>query len=250
MVKLAVLVIDADDEPVYRVGREMWRLASKLFGVPVFFLRADKRVLDDGVYIDDDTILAKWFDKFEQRINHKTILGFHYCCQNVEFDYLLRANLSSFFRIDLLLKYLSGAERSKFYAGHLNALPIDGQEGGVFEYVSGSGVLLSKDLMNRLINARSIVDDGYIDDIWMGLALRDLPRVNWDRCDLIDVDELSVENICSVSQKLNRAELDDVFHFRVKNSGKAGRLALDSLVFGMLYERFYAPLIKPDGALS
>jgi hypothetical protein len=58
MVKLAVLVIDADDEPVYRVGREMWRLASKLFGVPVFFLRADKRVVDDGVYIDDDTILA------------------------------------------------------------------------------------------------------------------------------------------------------------------------------------------------
>lgn len=244
MVKLAVLIIDADNEPIYAVGREMWRLASKLFDIPVYFLRADRRVLGDGIYVDGDTILAKWYDRFIDRVNHKTICGLHYCFQRGEFDYVLRTNLSSFFRLDLLLSYLSGAPRTEFYAGSMNVLPVSGVEDGVFEYVSGSGIILSNDLLGRLVNARSLCEFHYIDDVWIGLALRDLPRVGWDRCDLIDVSDLSLNHIQDISAKLNVADRDGVFHYRVKNAGHAGRLALDSLAFGMLYEHFYSPLIN------
>lgn len=250
MVKIAILVIDADDEPVYSVGREMWRYAARLYDVPVFFLRADRRVNDDGVYVENDVIYARWFERFETRLNHKTLLGLHYCYQNLDFDYVLRTNLSSVYRVDVLRDFLARQGRDRFYGGYLNWLPIEDGDPAGFEYVSGSGVLISKDLLPRLINAKAVIDDTYVDDVWLGLALRDLPRVALDRCDLTDVTELSVAQMRAVSDKIDAAMRSGGFHFRVKNEGEAGRLALDSMVFGMLFERVLAPLLRQGANLQ
>ncbi len=57
----------------------------------------------------------------------------------------------------------------------------------------------------------------------------------------IEPSDLSLNHIQDISAKLNVADRDGVFHYRVKNAGHAGRLALDvksRLVINALLEQF------------
>lgn len=245
MVKLVALVIDADNEPIYALGRSLWREAARRHGVPLYFLRADPRITDDRLYVDGDVLAARWLDGFAPRINNKTFQGMHYCLAHLEFDYLLRSNLSSFYRLDVLRQRLMHAPRQGYYAGAINRLPYEGSPGQFFEYVSGSGVVLSRDMIPTLLRARATLPDQYIDDVWMGVALQQAPRQPLPRCDFVDVSTLDADSLLRVSARLDAAEQAGDFHFRVKNEGPAGRLALDAAVFGMLCQRFLSAEALP-----
>lgn len=238
MANLIILVIDADNEPIYETGRSLWRKNAEMHGIPIFFLRAVTEIADDTVYIDGDCLYTKWIEDFAHRVNDKTFKALQYCFENLEFDYLLRTNLSSFYRLDALSAYLEGVPRVGFYAGPVNSFEFEGEEGKTFDYVSGSGILLSRNLIPIVLSKQNTISYDYIDDVWLGMALFGCPLQSLARCDFIDIDDVNVTNMLMIAQRIADAESRGEFHFRIKNSGAQSRYILDSLVFGMLASRY------------
>lgn len=241
MAKLIVLIIDADSDPVYQIGRDLWRENAARHGIQVFFLKASPAVTDDTVYVDGDCLYTKWIDDLHPRINDKTLKAFQYCHEHCDFDYLLRTNLSSFYRLDALQAYLAGAPRQHFYAGPVQHLEIQMEEGGSYllEYISGSGILLSRDLVPALLTRKTRIPQHHVDDIWIGVALLRIPRRPLHRCDFEDVDRVSVASMLKIRDRLAKADDRDDFHYRVKNTGgEMPRHMLDGLVFSMLVEKY------------
>lgn len=242
MAKVIILVIDADNDPIYQTGRALWRANADRHGIPLYFLKSALEVTDDTIYVEQDCFYTKWIDEMHARINDKTLKALQYCHEHLEFDYILRTNLSSFYRLDALLAFLEAAPRQLFYGGPVQELTIPVEEGGDYtlEYVSGSGILLSRDLIPAMLVKKEVIPQHHVDDIWTGVALLGLPRRPIPRCDFEDIDSLEASNILKIVARIKEAETRGDFHFRVKNSGDQPRHVLDSLVFGMLAERYFS----------
>lgn len=241
MSKFITLIIDSDKEPIYQVGREIWRRNAAKNNCLIYFLRASPDITDDSIYIDGDTIYSKWDDSFLHRLNDKTLKAYQYCIATHEFDYILRSNLSSYYRLDILLEYLNGMPTTCFYGGSIMDINLI-VEGGTFfplTYNSGSGFILSKDLVELLLQKKNNLPiEMVIDDVWTGFTLLDIPRHEIARCDLTDFDDLTLDNILRIQQRIISAEKNNTFHFRIKNSGSLPRYILDISVFSLLTQKF------------
>lgn len=74
---------------------------------------------------------------------HKTVLNFKDIYENEEFDFVLRANLSTFFIYDRLIRFLDKLDSTKYIcAGYI----------GGDCYVSGTGYILSRPLVKNIID--------------------------------------------------------------------------------------------------
>lgn len=241
--RFAVLIIDSDEDPVYAEARAIWRRNAQLQGVPIFFLRASPDIHDDVLYVDGDTLYTRWFDDFAERLNDKMLKAFQYLQQLGGYDFVLRSNLSSFYRLDLLAQVLQQLPVSRIYAGCPNEIELPIVGGGVLPltYISGSGFILSADMVDLVLQRKHQFARNIIDDIWIALTLQDIPRLALARCEVEDFHEISLENVLKVQARIEQAVQRQVFHFRVKNTGALPRKQLDLPVFAMLIQRFMAP---------
>lgn len=113
-------------------------------------------------------------DSLVPGIINKTILGIEAMQSRLdEFDYIIRTNLSSFFPFDNLKKYLNKLPRQNCYAGitlyGIKHLP---QEVLFISFISGAGIILSRDLVKLLIKNHQDFDKYKAilpDDVFIGL---------------------------------------------------------------------------------
>jgi hypothetical protein len=85
-------------------------------------------------------------------ILHKTIIGINYILDNFEFDILVRSNVSTYFETNRLVKELNqSVYRGSFLGGYFDkSKDKNFYNGDSFEYISGTGVYLSKDVVIEL----------------------------------------------------------------------------------------------------
>ncbi len=240
MVKIVILVIDADNDPVFALGRAMWRRNAALHGMQIFFLRTESSITDDSLGVDGDCLYSRWYPGFGHRITDKTLKALQYCYENLECDYILRTNLSSFYHLPKLQTFLQDQPRTNYYAGHVNHMPDDDRHGELFHYISGAGIVLSKDLVPHILCCKGPIEQ-YLDDVWIGVALRSRARQPIVRCDFENVEDCNAEAIWAIQSRIALAHAQGTFHFRIKNKGTQPRHVLDALVFGMLAQQYLTP---------
>lgn len=237
-----VLIIDSDAEPIYSLGRAIWRKNAKLHNIEIYFLRADKNILDDSIQIEGDVILTKWIENFSDRIIDKTLKGFAFCLRNIDCKFVLRTNLSSFFQIPLLDAYVKNLSQSSIYAGPGDKLQLVMPDGiiGVLHFCSGSGYLISRDLISLVFErAPQHYPHDFTDDVWLAIVLIDIQRRTWNRCDLTEITEVSPYTNAQIVKKINMADDEQIFHYRINNQGRSiPRKALDIQCWNSLEEKF------------
>ena len=96
-------------------------------------------------------------------ITLKTLAAMKFALENYEFDFLLRANSTCYLDIHSLEDYLSKKPQSTFYTG-----PIAKGK----EFVSGWGILLSRESVKVLVTTYSRADQRYFDDEAIGRVLK------------------------------------------------------------------------------
>lgn len=115
--KLLFLIIASDnlihiqDEVTQRATWASSDLAESIWlrGGNATFLNKKTRTL----YVEVDDVYT--------RILQKTILGINWCVNNLEFDFLIRANVSTYFEIEQLKISLSKYDPQRnFFGGHLD----------------------------------------------------------------------------------------------------------------------------------
>jgi len=223
MKKFIVLVMDSDVEPIYSIGREVWRNNAQKYNFKIYFLRSEKKYSHDSASVEGDTIYCKWIDAFSERLIYKTLQGFKYCLENTECEYILRTNLSSYFNIPLLQKYCESLPDTLLYAGPMESYGLTLPNGisGMLYFCSGSGYLLSRDLVALAIQRSGDVPRSLPDDVWLATTLMDIIRKRWSRCDLTDINNDDAESADTITRKIRASTQEKIFHFRIKNSEKS-----------------------------
>ena len=87
--------------------------------------------------------------------------------KNVQYDYLIRTNVSTFWNLKVVYEMLRTTNSDDLYLGHVTTnLGIT--------YVEGDGIILSQSSVRMLLNNTNLIDSGIIDDVSIGITLQKL----------------------------------------------------------------------------
>jgi len=90
--------------------------------------------------------------------------------------------------------------------------------GDTVEAISGAGYLISRDYIEVIVERSISVPKNVLNDVWLGLVLRDIPKLNLSRKD-ITVNSLfpDIEFFEDVRRQLRVNLINGVFHFRINS---------------------------------
>lgn len=139
----------------------------------------------------------------------KTIEAFK-LIKDLDFDYVFRTNSSSYIDKNLLKKYLLDKPREKFYSG------VVGDYKGIL-FSSGSGYIISKDLIKLILNNLFLWNHYLMDDVALSLILKNfmIYPVSAPRC---DVPKYDINNNV-IDDGLNKIPLN-FYHYRLKSKNR------------------------------
>ncbi len=241
--KTLVLIICSDNLPVYvdlqRVWRSYMHLDPEHF--ECYFIRAVPELSSDFL-IKDDVIWSKGQESVIPGLLNKTLVSLEALLPRLdEFDYVLRANLSSFYVFPCLLDFLKRAPRQRFYSGIHHGYKNPEHRAG---WVNGSGIIMSTDLamsliinksalLNRSMDSCSNFDDVVIADFFtknrVGIV-SDISR-----------EIYSIEDWTNVMKNIPR----HVFHFRILTP-EPSRQEVDFSIHEILLQFFYNKTVLFD----
>ncbi len=220
-----MLVISSDTSPVYARHREVWKTymnshpdidCSFITYRPLVFVPTRT----------DDTLLLRGFDHYET-IFQKTIEALQYFLSRKSYDYVVRTNLSSVWDLRGLRSFLETAPRERFYAGQAGIHTATG-----IAFVSGSGIVMSSDVVRTLVaNHRGVGSLSAFDDVAIAKAIGLSPLP------LARVDFTSLAHYDAHRDKIPPG----VFHYRIKHADwKGDRMEEPIIMSRLLREHIYA----------
>jgi hypothetical protein len=228
-IKLLVLIIANDQDPVYISLQKAWKAYMHLDPehVDAYFVKADPE-LPVEYKIEGDIIWAKTEESIFPGILNKTLLSLEAMQPKLdEYDYTLRTNLSSFYSFPRLLNALKNTAKNNFcYSfGIPHFKPI---------VISGAGYILSQDLVKTVLENKSqFMNVREYDDLTLGsfLLKTGVPLIRHNRIDLLTLKDF-VKNKHKIIDS-------NCFQFRVKNSNHELRLRDDLFIYSELLKIFY-----------
>lgn len=142
----------------YDTQKKTWD-SLEIEGVKTFYFVGN----ENRNFIDKDVIYT---DVKESLFNcgYKTLKAFD-LIKDYDFDFIFRTNSSSYVDKLLLKKYLQEKPKQKLYSG------VIGNHAGI-TFSSGSGFIITKDLVQLVLENRKLWNHGLIDDVALGLLLK------------------------------------------------------------------------------
>jgi len=221
-IKLVVFVI-ASQDATYKMHWSVWRrLQSSHKEVSVWFLLGSERSTKVNVYRNNHTVVFPFKETLTPGILDKTVGAMDMLLQgdskrNVK--YILRTNFSSMWQWQRYLDLIDRLSGNRIYAGVIPFPEAD-------PFVSGAGILFSRDAIELLVSKRGDLDRNHLDDVAIGKFFREK---QWSmtplhRCDYVN-DQLP-------------APLDNssCYHYRTKNSD---RVKYDGYLMSRLFFELY-----------
>tara|TARA_B110000261_G_scaffold6626_1_gene6772 strand:- start:117 stop:1691 length:1575 start_codon:yes stop_codon:yes gene_type:complete len=137
-----------------------------------------------GLSLEDANIFcSKHNDSYIPGIFDKTLDCFEYIISNYNFKHIIRTNLSSFLIIQNLIEISKSMKYYNIYAGVLGRL---GKNHSFLAFCSGACFWLTKDIVKLLIDKKDHPERlKYHDDVIVSLILKDIPRTELPRFDLM-----------------------------------------------------------------
>jgi hypothetical protein len=225
--KVLFLIPVCDHKPIWVAHQKIWSsyMHSDPEHVKAYFMKADPH-LASRYRIDGDVIWCQCQESYIPGIVNKTLLSMECILPQIDqFDYVIRVSSSSFYHFPRLIAYLESLPRGRCYRGVIGCVPEHG------EYASGSGFIVSPDLVKLLVQdqesiKRSLIDD----DVVIGIFFREhgVFPVSAPR-----------EDIESLEDWNRKKEMTPHFHFRTHHSNSSLRMALDLPIYYDLLKKFY-----------
>tara|TARA_Y100000589_G_C27177045_1_gene639198 strand:- start:696 stop:2087 length:1392 start_codon:yes stop_codon:yes gene_type:complete len=185
---------------------------DKYENVKIYLIFGKNTNIDDFNIIRENILLLNEEECLIPGIFNKTIKAFDKINLSYDYKYIFRTNLSSFIRIDMLLEKINYVSGIYGVIGNYNGI----------NFVSGAGMLLSKENINYILSNKNKINDLLPDDV----ALSSLFKINLNeeniRYDFINDTNILPDNI------------NDFYHFRIKNKNRDN----DLIIFNKLFEYF------------
>jgi hypothetical protein len=101
-----------------------------------------KETLDTDIEIIDDMIYMKGIELLNEALN-KTTRAIEYLVNIIDFDLLIRTNLSSFWNIPFVFNYFDNYRNTELVTGV-----------GCRDFITGTGIIMSKDIAEKISTIR------------------------------------------------------------------------------------------------
>ena len=191
--RLLFLII-ASRNKFYDKIKKYWQqiIAKKHDNIDFYFLYNDPSIEKEYI-IDGNDILFQEKETFIPGIFNKTIRAFDICNYN-NYDYIIRTNLSTFFYMPQLLRFLQNADPTKIYAPLVKY-----SERYQHTFPLGFCIIIHKSNVAKLMSNLSTIKmkyndkfDCYPDDVLFGIIFKELnmPYDNTIQSSLIRSDEI------------------------------------------------------------
>ena len=226
MSKLNVLILMIyNDVPEYR---EMLAIQKKYMhshpNIHAYFVRYVE-TQTTNIEIIDDMICIRGVENL-LNITLKTMAGLTYLMSKHNYDFIIRSNISTLINLDKLYSFLLTLPLNNVYGGgYLLQLEWIDPPCGITEitianynlygikYYQGTCILLSSDVVKRLIMQRNKINHKIVDDVSFGLFMREyLPAIyaNMDKYRVSIVENIYDEHAICKRNKINHKIVDDV----------------------------------------
>lgn len=173
-----------------------------------------------------------------------------------EVHYVIRTNVSSFYIWDRLLMYVKNIPKSRFVGGDINETPLP-------RYISGCGILMSKDVCDYLIhdlsnplcislrnNHNRIPLHKYLDDDRMIGIIFHQQHINFVSITRFNMPD-NYEKIPSHFDELVLSQIpNNVFHIRTRCGTDDFRLIHGSKIYERLVDEYYPETIFISSEIS
>jgi hypothetical protein len=227
--KVLVLIIASDDKPIYRELQKIWKSYMHLDPehVEAYFIKGNPNL--EGLYeIEGDTLWSRTIECICPGILYKTGLSLGCFAPRLsEFDYVLRTNLSSFYVLPQLIKFLKTLPRRGCYCGAL------GESYGM-TFASGAGFILSMDLVKLVIENQNELFEIpiFYDDLAFGIFF-DRYKIN-----PINAPRANFESLKEWQDQKDQIS-EEHFHIRVKCGDSYHRVQEDLPIHRELLKKYY-----------
>lgn len=162
--KLIILIISSNNIDAYIEMKKLTDIYMRLYKdeIKYFFIEFDQE-LQQSIKETENTLYFKGIESTIPGIFQKTIYAMEYININYDYEFVVKTNLSSFFHIENLLKYLSSIPKENF-AGGFDCF-------GAF--ITGTGIFLSRDASNKLVDiGKYHLNSDAFDDVLITQLLR------------------------------------------------------------------------------
>jgi len=170
--------------------------------VKSYFIKYNENLQHD-IVLDNDTIFIKGRESYIPGCLDKTIKSIEYVLKNFEFDFIFRTNMSSVVDLNILYKLLNK---------DIECSGVIGDCGGQ-KFVSGAGILISKDTCKLLVDMKSSLNYNVLDDVSIGQFL---VKNNINIKPLTRFDVLNYYNNVNL---ITKDSIHNFYHFRCKTDG-------------------------------
>jgi len=192
--KVLMLVISSQTQPVYRHHKAIWETYMKSHpDIECYFIEFNPSVLSP--LLTSSTLFLRGRETYPGILD-KTFRALDYFTRRKQYDYVIRTNLSSVWIFPKLMRFLETTPRTGLYGGAIcNNQP--------WNFISGAGITFSWDVVQTLLQNRHLsYASKVMDDVDIGFACANLriPTSFIPRIDVLSEEDLSKEG----------------FHYRVR----------------------------------
>ena len=225
--KILILAMAHETDDVFFSNcKTMWlqyveSVKSEFPDVSFKLLYSDPSISND-YEIENHKIIVKTEENYWEALLHKTFAGFKYFSQK-KFDLVFKISLSTIVNFPVFISYCrSNIKNRKFvYDGCV------GHYGG-YKFCSGAGMLLNKDSVDLVLSEESKISNSWTDDIFIGYVLNKINKIEPNQGDLKRLDILRHD------QKINKKDILDSSHMRIKTSDSIANLKFLKLAYHYL----------------
>jgi len=188
--KVLFIIISSNTEPVYAEHKKVWSsYMNSNPDIDSYFIE----YRNEDQALEGNTLFLTGTESFTNIIK-KTIDGIKYFMDLKDYDFIVRTNLSSLWNFNVLMKYLETLRKEGTYNGILGCQ-------GKIPFISGAGIIFSRDVANTLIinrNVAEVID--VLDDVAIGFAMNQNGIV------------------CSWGTRCGEDYNEQAYHYRVKQT--------------------------------
>jgi len=216
--EIIIMVLGCNNEPFITIENEGIRktwINNCPPNVKIIFYYGDS---NQSMMINDKLYLP--VIETMENIGYKTIEALKFIKNKFSFDYIFRTNISSYVDINLLLEFIKEKPKEKYYNGI-----IVNHQGIILS--SGAGYFLTPDLVDLIITNETMWDHSYIDDVALGLFLKNFgisPVGDMQRFDVVNNSYHIPNNFYHYRLKNWNDRYDDINRFHMVHNSKGFKL--------------------------
>lgn len=172
MYKIETLILSSHTYPSIRNSKIQKKIFSKQGIKNVYWYKqgnSQQLQNQEATLIGSDLFINASDDSLG--MGHKTIKAMEWLLSNSDFDFLFRTNTSSYFSEERLSNYIKDnfTKPEKVYSGLIHN--TNDKNGKEIIFASGSGFILSRDVVESIIQNKNLWNHEYWDDVSLAILM-------------------------------------------------------------------------------